>query len=154
MELKLEHSALRENSEKERFELTSALLAAKNQVMELDSKALLAQTESIGHKENLAEIEKILRKEEAEAMSLRATLQEVRDTLAKERQRNLELGAELLTLVNQRDLLQRQCNDLQQKLDLFSVKMDSADSETRERMDILEELKLEIQVDMIISDPL
>jgi len=154
VELKLEHSALRENSEKERFELTSALLAAKNQVMELDSKALLAQTESIGHKENLAEIEKILRKEEAEAMSLRATLQEVRDTLAKERQRNLELGAELLTLVNQRDLLQRQCNDLQQKLDLFSVKMDSADSETRERMDILEELKLEIQVDMIISDPL
>ena len=53
----------------------------------------------------------------------RASLQEVRDQLSREVDKNLEVGAELLTLINQKDVLQRRVDDLQTKLDGASVKL-------------------------------
>ena len=144
VELKLEHSALREKSEKEHFELTSQLLTAKKQIVELDSKALLAQSESVGHRESLSEVEILFQKEKDEACTLRATLAEVRDTLSKERTRNLELGAELLTLVNQRELIGRMHAEAQQKLDQSAEKIEANEEMFRDHQHTMEELKAEL----------
>ena len=102
IELKLEHSQLRESSENERFDLSTALLNEKNRSAEMDLQ-LKDLGEQLGIlKKSLSDCELNLMNEEKTSASLRATLAEVRDTLDRERSKNLDLGTELLTLVNQR----------------------------------------------------
>ena len=52
VELKLEYSARQEQFEKEKFELTSALLAVKNEIFDLDAQLLLARSEGANLKVN------------------------------------------------------------------------------------------------------
>jgi hypothetical protein len=123
VELKLEHSARQEQTEKEKFELSSALLAAKNEIFDLDAQLLLARTEASTLKDNNVELEIRVQKDQEEFAAARASLQEIREQLAREVDKNLEVGAELLTLINQKDVLQRRVDDLQQKLDVANVKL-------------------------------
>ena len=123
VELKLEHSARQEQAEKEKFELTSALLAAKNEIFDLDAQLLLARTEASTLRDSSSELEVRLQKDQEDLAASRASLQEVRDQLSREIDKNLEVGAELLTLINQKDVLQRRVDDLQQKVDVANVKL-------------------------------
>ena len=63
---------------------------------------------------------------------LRATLQEVREQYQRETDKNLELGAELLTLVNQKSELQRKVDEQQQRLDVANVKLAAMSTEEKE----------------------
>ena len=132
VELKLEHSARQEQAEKEKFELTSALLAAKNEIFDLDAQLLLARTEASTLKDSHSELEKRLQKEQEDLSGVRSSLLEVRDQLSREIDKNLEVGAELLTLVNQKDVLQRRVDDLQQKLDVANVKLAAVTNQENE----------------------
>lgn len=123
VELKLEHSQLQEKAERERFDLTSNLLTAKSDNFELDSQLLLAKTENISLKENNAEMEKIIKTNQEELAALNASLKEVRDNLKREEDKNVEMGTELLTLLNQKEALQARTNDLQRRLDEASVRL-------------------------------
>lgn len=123
VELKLENSARQEQTEKEKFELTSALLTAKNEIFDLDSQLLLARTEASTLKDANFELEARIQKDQEDFAASRASLQEIREQLAREIDKNLEVGAELLTLINQKDVLQRRVDDSQQKLDISNVKL-------------------------------
>lgn len=123
VELKLEHSQLEETLEKERFDLTSALLSAKNQNFDLDAQILLARTEGNAFKDSSIKFEQLLKIQKEENVSLNTSLAEVREHLQREEDKNIEMGTEILTLINQGNFLQHQCNDLQQRLDISSVKL-------------------------------
>ena len=132
VELKLEYSAKQEQAEKEKFEITSALLAAKNEIFDLDSQLLLAKTEGSSMKEGMEDLEKKVSSDLEDMAGLRATLQEVREQYQRETDKNLELGAELLTLVNQKSELQRKVDEQQQRLDVINVKLAAMSTEEKE----------------------
>merc|ERR1711871_1785595 len=81
-----------------------------------------------------------------EIAALKATLQEVRDTLNRERSKSLDLGAELLTLVNQKESLQTQTVELQRTLDNLSLTSEAHAVELKEQLVITEELRKALQV--------
>jgi hypothetical protein len=108
VELKLLHNELQETAEKEKFEASSTILANKNELLELDEALQQHKLSLVETQESLRVSEAALAKERDDAISLRAALVEVRGQLEKESERNLELSAELLTVVNQRDYLSAQ----------------------------------------------
>lgn len=123
VDLKLEHSKLQEQSEKQKFDLTSALLTSKNEYFDLDTQLLLAKADKDSAIESKVQIEHILESKQEELIKVRAQLHEIREQLQREEDKNVELGAELLTLVNQREALQFKCNEIQNKLDLAQVEL-------------------------------
>lgn len=133
VELKLEYSAKQEQADKEKFEITSALLAAKNEIFDLDSQLLLAKTEGSSLKEANDELERRVLVDGEDMAALRATLQEVREQYQREADKNLELGAELLTLVNQKSELQKKVDEQQQKIDVATVKLTAMSTEEKEQ---------------------
>ena len=123
VDLKLEHSKLQEQSEKQKFDLTSALLTSKNEYFDLDTQLLLAKADKDSAVESKVEIERILESKQEELIKVKAQLHEIREQLQREEDKNVELGAELLTLVNQREALQFKCNEIQNKLELAQVEL-------------------------------
>jgi len=123
VELKLENSARQEQAEKDKFELTSALLAAKNEIFDLDQQLVLARTEEGALKERSEDMDRQVQKDQEELAGVRAALQEVRDQYQRESDKNLEMSAELLTLLNQKDVLQRRADEMQQKVDEANTKL-------------------------------
>lgn len=146
VELKLEHSQLRESIEKERFELNSQNIASKEQVKALEDKNETSEKELTGTKVDLDDERNKLIAEQRETVALKATLQEVRDTLNRERSKNLDLGTELLTLVNQKESLQTQNVDLQRNLDNLSLTAEAQAVELKEHIVSAEELRQSLQV--------
>ena len=146
VELKLEHSQLREGIEKERFELTSQMMASKEQLKVLQDKNEVSEKELTATKDDLDSEKNKLISEQQEIAALKATLQEVRDTLNRERSKSLDLGAELLTLVNQKESLQTQTVELQRNLDNLSLTSEAHAVELKEQLVITEELRKALQV--------
>jgi len=132
VELKLEHSAKQEQGEKDKFEITSALLAAKNEIFDLDQQLLLARTEGQALKDQSDDLERHVKKDLEELVQVKAALQEVREQLQRETEKNLDLGAELLTLLNQKSVLQHKVDDQQQRLDVLTVKLSALEGEEQE----------------------
>lgn len=133
VELKLEYSAKQEQTDKEKFEITSALLAAKNEIFDLDSQLILAKTEGSSLKETNNDLERRVLADNEDMAALRATLQEVREQYQRETEKNLELGAELLTLVNQKSELQKKVDEQQQRIDIATVKLTAMSTEEKEQ---------------------
>jgi hypothetical protein len=132
VELKLEHSAKQEQIEKDKFEITSALLAAKNEIFDLDQQLLLSRTEGQSLKDASEDLEKRVQKDMEELVTVKSALQEVREQLQRETDTRIELGAELLTLLNQKSILQRKVDDQQQSLDRMSVSLSALNAEEKE----------------------
>jgi chromosome segregation ATPase len=145
IDLKLEYSQLREKAEKEMAEATSSLESCNNKIEKLEEEIKTLNEDIESKKKLIEELENKLLTETKNNVALQATLQEVRNTLSIERNKNLDLGSELLTLVNQKDFLQRQVNTLQQSLDELNLKMESQSGELKEQVLINEELKAELQ---------
>jgi chromosome segregation ATPase len=137
MDKNLELVDFKEQSEKEAFELASQLMAARNHIAELDG-AIEALQKVIADKEG--EIEKgahdmgVLR---AEITELNGQIEDRTRLIQAEKDKAIELGAELLTLVNRKDLLQRE-------LDALAVKHEAALAELKEKATAEDELKAEI----------
>jgi hypothetical protein len=129
LELKLEYSQLTEKFEEEKHELTSALLSEKSEIFDLESKVryhwvsqlvklaasqvqeLSAQTQESVQARDL--MSQQLNKVSIELQALKNSYQETRANMSKEQEKNVELGAELLTLVNQVPLARNRCKHLQ-----------------------------------------
>ena len=145
VELKLEYSQLQEETEKEKFSSLSELVAARNAVVDLDAQILLARTESMTHQENSQELDKALKETQKELSATNASLLEVRDNLRKEEDKNVELGSELLTLVNQKAVIQQKCDELQTQVDKLNVRLSVFDSQDEENANLVESLKSELR---------
>jgi chromosome segregation ATPase len=137
MDKNLELVEFKEQSEKEAFELASQLMAARNHIAELDG-AIEALHKTIAEKDG--EIDKrahdmgVLR---AEIVELNGQIEDRTRLIQAEKDKAIELGAELLTLVNRKDLLQRE-------LDALAVKHEAALAELKEKATAEDELKAEI----------
>ena len=142
VELKLQYSQLQEKAEKDKFDLTSALLTAKNEYFDLDAQLLLAKTESGISADVVKETENLHRLAMDDVAGLRASLQETRDRLAREEDKNVELGSELLTLVNQKEALSLKTRDLQGKLDQAVLRVTSFEKQGDDTVNALEQLRL------------
>jgi len=115
MDKNIEFAAFREKTEKEIFDLSSQLMAARNHITELD--ATIADLQK-----NIEELQmQLVQKETAmqvlrdEIASLQNSVEETEKLLQTEKEKTIELGAELLTLVNRKDLLQKELDDLMEK---------------------------------------
>jgi len=145
VELKLEYSQLQEEAEKEKFAALSELVAARNAVVDLDAQILLARTESMTHQENSSELDKLLKEAQKELSGTNASLLEVRENLRKEEDKNVELGSELLTLVNQKAVIQQKCDELQSLVDKSNIKLSVYSSQEEENANLAESLKAELR---------
>ena len=67
-------------------------------------------------KESLTKLEHTHNTEHADGEATKTVLSEVRAMLRAETDKNLELGAELLTLLNQKELISRRADDTESKL--------------------------------------
>jgi chromosome segregation ATPase len=145
VELKLEYSQLQEETEKEKFSSLSELVAARNAVVDLDAQILLARTESMTHQENSQELDKALKETQKELSATNASLLEVRDNLRKEEDKNVELGSELLTLVNQKAVIQQKCDELQTQVDKLNVRLSVFESQDDENANLVESRNSELR---------
>jgi chromosome segregation ATPase len=101
LEVKLEKTQILEQAEKEKHELTTQLLAAKNEIFELEAELHQTKTQLADTEARAKEAEETVEALSTELQSLKGAHAEVREQLRREEERNAELGAELLTAVNQ-----------------------------------------------------
>eukprot|EP00903_Cladosiphon_okamuranus_P012440 g11653.t1 len=142
LDLKLEHSKLLEKFESDRYALTTDLLAAKNEVVELEMG--LQESEAVRDAKEreattaVADREAMQKKlRDAETMA-----KELQDKFGTEEAKSVEMAAELLTLVNQKAHLETVRADLERQVEDFSgrVRMLELDLRTaREEMRGLKE---------------
>ena len=64
-----------------------------------------------------------LRDEKMATAELSAAMKELRTQLEREVERNLDIGTELLTLVNQKELLQHQCREMERQVNDLTIKL-------------------------------
>lgn len=116
---KLELSEAQEAIEKDRFLLSTAALSAKAEAAES-----LHQMNTL--KAAKEDLEAKLQAQKDLVTASKAALQEVKRQLDKESDRNLDIGAELLTLVNQREVLQRRVTEAENLATDLTSKLQSA----------------------------
>lgn len=140
VELKLLHNEQQEALEREKFEHSSDMLSFKNEIQALNASLQATQQELLETRAKLTESEATCRREHETCIELKASLGETRKHLDRECEKTIELSAELLTLVNQRDVLNSQlanehhkCETLQRELS--SIK-DGADSNRDELQEL------------------
>ena len=71
VELKMQHSALMETSERDKFDLTSSVLALKNELFELDNTNIVAKVELAGALDKLEKLQALFEKEKNENLGAR-----------------------------------------------------------------------------------
>lgn len=123
IELKLEHSQLLESTEKEKYDLSREILECKAKIAELESSLESLTNTADSLKTSNSQLESELRDEKSSHNTTRATLTEVKAQLDRESDRSIELGAEVLTLVNQREVLTRKNDELQNIVDAANIKL-------------------------------
>eukprot|EP01041_Mallomonas_annulata_P000861 gene861-1676_t len=119
VELKLKYGHEQEDAEREKFELSSNLLSAKSDICELESQLEDVHTEISNKNQEIQKLEKQLKTEK----ELSIANISVKSQLEKESERNLDIGAELLTLVNQKEALHHKCVELQSAVKDLSSKL-------------------------------
>ncbi|CAN0004803.1 unnamed protein product, partial [Ectocarpus sp. 6 AP-2014] len=146
LDLKLEHSKLLERFESDRYALTTDLLAAKNEVVELemglqeseaaraskDREAATAVAERDAMQEKLKEAEK--------------EAQELREGFGAEESKSVEMAAELLTLVNQKTHLETVKEDLERQVEDFSSRVRMLELDLRTARDDMRGLREDTEV--------
>ncbi|CBJ32464.1 conserved unknown protein [Ectocarpus siliculosus] len=146
LDLKLEHSKLLERFESDRYALTTDLLAAKNEVVELemglqeseaaraskDREAATAVAERDAMQEKLKEAEK--------------AAQELREGFGAEESKSVEMAAELLTLVNQKTHLEMVKEDLERQVEDFSSRVRMLELDLRTARDDMRGLREDTEV--------
>lgn len=137
MDKNLELSNFKEKTEKDIFDLAGQLMAARNHIGELDAniEELHAEVEALN-----AQIEgkvKEMGTLRDEIASLNTLLDDRARLMQIEKEKAVELGAELLTLVNRKDLLQKE-------LDALTTKHEAVVEDLKQRDATEAALKLEV----------
>lgn len=137
MDKNLELSEFQEKTEKEIFDLAGQLMAARNHIGELDAniEELHAEIEQLNAQIETKVKEMGVLREEIGALN--AQLDDRARLMQIEKEKAVELGAELLTLVNRKDLLQKE-------LDALTIKHDAALEDLKLRDAAEAALKLEV----------
>ncbi|CAM9397167.1 unnamed protein product, partial [Hapterophycus canaliculatus] len=141
LDLKLEHSKLLEKFESDRYALTTDLLAAKNEVVDLEmglqeSEAVRASKEKEAGRA-VAEREAMQEKlNEAEKVA-----KDLHESFGAEESKSVEMAAELLTLVNQKTHLETVREDLGRQVEDFSARHRMLELDLREARDQMRSLK-------------
>lgn len=125
VELKLEHSRVVEEAEKDKFELTSSVLALKTQASENDDAIQVMTLELRDTNDKLTESQKWYEKEKDKSVMYHGQLEEVRGGAEKLEARNIEISTELVNLLNVRDTLQRDLAAAQKQVSDMTNVMDS-----------------------------
>jgi hypothetical protein len=151
VEMKLELSAAQEKLEQGSFDSSAKLLQTKSEVFELDAQLQDTKAENQNLNTRLVAAAQAIKNEEEAATAARSALDEVRALYAKESDKNTELGAELLTLVNQKSelssLLQiarAQADSLQVQLKTDADATDGMRNEHGQLTDRVRELREEL----------
>lgn len=145
VELKLQHSQMQEQFEKEKYELTTSAMHNKNDLYDLDAQLLLSRTEVSSIKETTKELEKNILDYQNALAAAKATIAELRDQQTLMNERNVELSGELLTLINQKENLSAKCKDLQNKRDQDALLLDTLKMQVRDNETVANDLKIIIR---------
>eukprot|EP00752_Nemacystus_decipiens_P002720 g2539.t1 len=127
LDLKLEHSKLLEKFESDRYALTSDLLAAKNEVVELE----------MGFEEPLL----FFRCTQDKLRDAEKMTKELHEKFGTEEAKSVEMAAELLTLVNQKSHLETVRGDLERQVEDFSARVRMLELDLRTARDEMRGLK-------------
>eukprot|EP00602_Paraphysomonas_sp_CaronLab_P008587 CAMPEP_0185034294 /NCGR_PEP_ID=MMETSP1103-20130426/24034_1 /TAXON_ID=36769 /ORGANISM="Paraphysomonas bandaiensis, Strain Caron Lab Isolate" /LENGTH=1149 /DNA_ID=CAMNT_0027570895 /DNA_START=22 /DNA_END=3471 /DNA_ORIENTATION=+ len=148
VDMKMELSNFMEEAEKEKFEMTSNILALKNELFEIDEKEQLARLELSSAQKELTEANRALTQEKENCTQFKTQLNDIREQLEKVEARNLDLSAELVTLLNTKDTLtaelasaRKQVADMEETLNMDSsdiTALRSANSDLEAKVNDLE----------------
>ena len=129
LEAKLKASEVAEAFETEKYEITTAMLNAKNEVSDLDiklhdNKSLLVKSESqeASALRDREEIRKELQRLHEQSIAMK-------EKLALEQEKNVEVGAELLTLLNQKESFSKMNASLHAKCETLESKLKDHDEQ-------------------------
>lgn len=131
MEQQLEHSRVVEELEKEKFELSSDLVASKESVRELEGRVTALLEELDKASKDLFNSGETVNQLKKEIEKLVEEVDRRQAIVEKEKERNVELGAELLTLVNHRDVISGELEELKNVHD--RLKKDMSEEIDREK---------------------
>jgi len=128
MEKNLEFAEHKEATEKEIFDLSGQLMAARNHIGELEVNAeeLHKNIEELTTQAEEKVKEMGLLREEIG--SLNTQLEDKTRQMQVEKERTIELGAELLTLVNRKEMLQKDFEALTTKYDAATAELNNKDA--------------------------
>mmetsp|Transcript_17504 Transcript_17504/g.53580 ORF Transcript_17504/g.53580 Transcript_17504/m.53580 type:complete len:1283 (-) Transcript_17504:115-3963(-) len=155
LDLKMEMSTSKEDNENTRYELTSEVLDLKNDLTELEMKNEKLEEQLSSTETDRQKFHKEKEELGVEVKTMTERLKDCEAQLKLESNRVIEMGAELLTLVNQRDALlssktqiqgendafQKKLSTLEQIVEKVKDKEDRLQETIRQRNDELEELK-------------
>lgn len=142
MDKNLELTSLREEKEKEIYELNTQRVAATTHIQDLD---IMVSEQNITMEELLNEIadndkaKGVLRDE---MQSLHDEIGRLNELVERERDKTIELGSELLTLVNKNELLSKDLNEANERYSQYGAELKSRDAiEEQLRSDLHDALK-------------
>ena len=138
----LELTSLREEKEKEIYELNTQLVAATTHIQDLD---IMVSEQNFKMEELLNEIadnEKAKGVLRDEMQSLHDEIGRLNELVERERDKTIELGSELLTLVNKNELLSKDLDEANERYSQYGAELKSRDVvEEQLRSDLRDALK-------------
>ena len=138
----LELTSLREEKEKEIYELNTQLVAATTHIQDLD---IMVSEQNFKMEELLNEIadnEKAKGVLREEMQSLHEEIGRLNELVERERDKTIELGSELLTLVNKNELLSKDLDEANERYSQYGAELKSRDVvEEQLRSDLRDALK-------------
>ncbi|CAM9664103.1 unnamed protein product, partial [Discosporangium mesarthrocarpum] len=158
LDLKLEHSKLVEKFEGEKYVVASELLAAKNAVVELEMRLQESDAKLFANQQEAESATKEKEDFKGKILEMEKKTKDLQAMFTQEESKAIEMGTELLTLVNQKSHLEkarveleRQGEDLSRRLGVAEESLTRAQDEagalkselgaTRQRADALEIVK-------------
>ena len=113
LDLQIDHSQQAEQHEQQKYDIMTKLLNAENSILELELKEQNRERAERNDGEQLAAALQEKKELAVEFVSLRSNCVNLQKSFKEERQKNQELGVELLTLVNQRNALDEKNKQLE-----------------------------------------
>ncbi|CAN0228063.1 unnamed protein product, partial [Pylaiella littoralis] len=141
LDLKLEHSALLERFESDRYALTTDLLAAKNEVVELEMGLQESEAARASREREAATAVAERETMQDKLRDAEKTAKELQESFAAEEAKSVEMAAELLTLVNQKIHLEAVREDLEKQVEDFSTRLSMLELDLRTAREEMRGLK-------------
>ncbi|CAM9470093.1 unnamed protein product, partial [Phaeothamnion confervicola] len=127
LDVRLELTKQQQTFDAERFELQNEIMSARDEAVLL-RKSLADERAKVAKADGAAKAAATdLAKAEAAVADMQAKLQGSVSSLEAERDRSLEIGAELLTVINQRKALQATCAKLETQVGELSGQLESCE---------------------------
>jgi len=128
LDLRIENNKLVERCEAEKYELVTKLLNAENEVLQYEMKQESFEKNSAALKQELQDAKRQSDEFKNDLIQLKESYSRIESQFKEELTKNEELGVELLTLVNQKNALHKEAEELRKERAKLQQESETVDS--------------------------